>query len=603
MDDHTEHPTYEEAATAGAPSDTPISAEEASAAVHASYAHPERVGGYEIVDVLGEGGFGLVYLAEQRDKVARRVALKVIKPGMDSKSVLTRFSAERQTLALMNHPGLAKVFDAGMTEDGRPYFVMELVHGDAINRFCDKKKLTIEDRLELFMQVCDAIQHAHMKGVIHRDLKPGNILVETPEGGPRVRVIDFGVAKALHTKPGEVLATEAGQVIGTPEFMSPEQARGSDAIDTRSDVYALGVVLYELLTGRLPFDSREMRETGPLGMIRFIEEVEPPKPSVTVTGKRKKASAESEIRELGEVNWKAAAEKRGLDEKKLHDRLKGDLDWIVMKCLAKDQERRYESPSALARDIKNYLDDRPVSAGPPSLRYQAGKFLKRNRVGVSAALLVLLALVLGFGTAVVGFVRASNEADRARLAEAEAERRADELAKTVEFQAATFSEVDIEQLGRFVGDRILSRLATDLQRSGVSAAESTEQLQPIKEALQLINLTDLGRDVINEGVFRRAVESLSTAFSDEPLVEASLRHTLAETCRELGLIDLALENVGRALDLRREHAGGEARSTLDSRDLRAMVLVSQSRTDEARAIVEETLEARERLFGPDDPDT
>ncbi len=342
-----------------------------------------RIGHYRLHELIGEGGGGAVYLAEQEEPVRRRVALKILKLGMDTRQVIARFEVERQALALMDHPNIAKVFDAGATATGRPYFVMELVRGPRITDYCDQNRLSTEARLKLFLQVCHAIQHAHQKGVIHRDIKPSNILVTLADDLPVPKMIDFGIAKAVGERlTDKTLTTGLEPFIGTPDYMSPEQtgAGGLD-IDTRSDIYALGVLLYELLTGRTPFEATELRRGGLADIIRRIREEEPPTPSTRV--RRLEASEQVEI-----------AQHRGTDAAKLFRSLRGELDWIVMKCLDKDRARRYDTAKELARDIECQLLGRPVGAAAQTLRYQTVKFVHRHRaVLATAAALVLMALV------------------------------------------------------------------------------------------------------------------------------------------------------------------------------------------------------------------
>ena len=364
-----------------------------------------RIGPYKLVSMLGEGGFGCVYLADQEQPVRRKVALKILKLGMDTKQVIGRFEAERQVLALMDHPNIAKVLDAGATESGRPYFVMELVKGVPITEYCDTHQLSTKERLVLFMLVCHAVQHAHQKGIIHRDLKPSNVLIAMHDGKPVPKVIDFGIAKALDQKLTEkTVFTEMRQLIGTPEYMSPEQAEmtGID-IDTRSDVYSLGVLLYELLTGTTPFDARELREAGYGEIQRIIREVEPQKPSTRLST-------------LGE-KLTDIAKRRKAEPKLLTKSLRGDLDWIAMKCLEKDRTRRYETANALAMDVLRFLCDEPVAATPPSLRYRMGKFVRRNRrlaysISAIAAVLVLTSSVAVFFALREAQARRNAERDR-----------------------------------------------------------------------------------------------------------------------------------------------------------------------------------------------
>jgi serine/threonine protein kinase/WD40 repeat protein len=380
------------------------------------------IGRYKLLQNIGEGGFGAVFLAEQREPVARKVALKIIKLGMDTRQVIARFEAERQALALMDHPHIARVIDAGATESGRPYFVMEYVKGDPIIAFADAHKLSIRERLELFTQVCQAVQHAHTKGIIHRDLKPGNILVSMSDGRPFARVIDFGIAKATGAMGGRLtdktLFTEHHQLIGTPEYMSPEQAEGSPDIDTRTDVYSLGVLLYELLTGATPFDADRLRSAAFAEMQRIIKEEDPPSPSLrldrrlgTKSGQKGGAGVPPAAPQPSgtpspKPSLDLVAAARRADPARLGLLIKGELDWIVMKALDKDRARRYETPSQLAADVQRHLAGEAVIAAPPSLGYRVRKFVRRNRGPVVATSLVAIVLVLGIAGTSIGFGRA-----------------------------------------------------------------------------------------------------------------------------------------------------------------------------------------------------
>jgi len=346
----------------------------------------DRIGHYKILQKLGEGGCGVVYMAEQTDPVRRRVALKVIKLGMDTKQVIARFEAERQALALMDHPNIAKVLDAGTTGRGRPYFVMELVKGIRITDYCNQHHLPTTERLGLFTQICQAIQHAHQKGIIHRDIKPSNILVTLHDGVPVPKVIDFGIAKATEQALTEkTVFTAFGQFMGTPAYMSPEQAELSGLdIDTRSDIYALGVLLYELLTGRTPFDAKELLQAGLDEMRRRIREEEPVRPSTRLST-------------LADADLTEVARQRQSEPAKFARFIRGDLDWIVMKCLEKDRTRRYETANGLAMDLRRYLNNEPVVARPPSASYRFQKLVRRNKLAVAAVTGVAIALLLGMG--------------------------------------------------------------------------------------------------------------------------------------------------------------------------------------------------------------
>ncbi|MFT5856372.1 MAG: WD40 repeat protein/serine/threonine protein kinase [Verrucomicrobiales bacterium] len=361
------------------------------------------IGPFKLLDLLGEGGCGMVYAADQQKPVRRQVALKIIKLGMDTKSVIARFESERQALALMDHPNIAKVFDAGATENGRPYFVMELVHGVPITNFCDQQKLSTRERLQLFIQVCNAIQHAHQKGIIHRDIKPSNILIAEGDHGPVPKVIDFGIAKATEQRLTEhTLFTAVESFIGTPTYMSPEQAEvGGIDIDTRSDLYSLGVLLNELLVGRTPFDAAELQRMSLDGMRRTIRETEPERPSQAFA-------------KLPWVEQERVAECHDCDPPKLLGVLRGDLDWIVNECLEKDRSRRYAAASDLVADIERHLNSQPVLARPPSTIYRAGKLLRRHGGAIAAGLLLLLTLLAGITVSTTQAIRATHAEKEAR---------------------------------------------------------------------------------------------------------------------------------------------------------------------------------------------
>jgi serine/threonine protein kinase len=384
------------------------------------------VGPYKLLQPIGEGGMGVVYMAEQTEPVRRRVALKIIKPGMDSRQVIARFEAERQALALMDHQNIARVLGAGTTESGRPYFVMELVHGVPITQFCDDKHLTPHERLALFVPVCRAIQHAHQKGIIHRDIKPSNVLVTMYDDKPVPKVIDFGVAKAIeHRLTERTMFTQFGALVGTFEYMSPEQAEmNAFGVDTRSDVYSLGVLLYELLTGTTPLERPRLRSAALHELVRLIKEEEAPRPSARLSS-------------LDRLPSVAAA--RRTEPGRLPKLVRGELDWIVMRCLEKDRARRYETASGLARDVERYLADEPVEAGPPGPRYRLGKFARKHRTALVTAAAFATLLVAGVVVSTWQAVRATSAERAAKHSELEAkdERLAALVAKQQALDAKT----------------------------------------------------------------------------------------------------------------------------------------------------------------------
>ncbi len=516
----------------------------------------EMIGHYKLLEKIGEGGFGSVWAAEQREPVKRRVALKIIKLGMDTKQVIARFEAERQALAMMDHPNIAKVFDAGSTETGRPYFVMELVRGVPILEYCDREKLDTKARLDLFTRVCHAIQHAHQKGIIHRDIKPGNVLVTLHDGVPVPKVIDFGIAKATNAELTEkTIYTQHHQMIGTPAYMSPEQAEMSGLdIDTRSDIYSLGVLLYELLTGTTPFDTRSLMEAGFGEMMRILREDEPHKPSTRLSS-------------LGETGTRTAQQRR-TDLKKLGLVLRGDLDWIVMKCLEKDRARRYDTANGLAADIGRHLSDEPVIAGPPSARYKLGKFVKRNRGQVAAGAVIAAVLVLGVVGTSFGMVWALNERDRSTQAETRTAQRAEELEQVADFQAEQLGAIDTEMMGII------------LRRSLIDGVPE-ERREQVETSLGGLNFTNIALETLEENIFERTIEAIDTQFADQPLVRAKLLGTMGRTLRKLGLLDLATDPQERALKIRLEQLGDDDRATLRGFNNMASLLQVQGKLDEA----------------------
>ncbi len=452
-------------------------------------------GRYRLLEEIGEGGMGSVWVADQTQPVRRRVAIKLIKPGMDSRQVLARFEAERQALAVMDHPNIAKVLDGGVTDEGRPYFVMEYVKGMPITEFCDQAKVTVAERLNLFVQVCQAVQHAHQKGIIHRDLKPSNILVCLYDGHPIPKVIDFGLAKAIHQPLTEhTWYTAHGAMVGTPMYMSPEQAEFNNLdIDTRTDIYSLGVILYELLTGTTPLDRRRFKEAAWQEMVRLIKEEEPSKPSTKLSGSGTLPSV---------------AAQRSLEPAQLTRLVRGDLDWIVMKTLEKERSRRYETANGLARDLQRYLADEVVEARPPSASYRLRKLVRRNRRVVAAAALVALALVGGIAGTTWGMMRAV-----AARRDAEEQKAKAIAAASAEQSANRQAQKRLAQIEK--DNEIITSIFTDLDIRKVKQGN-----EPL-EAVLAARLVKAGSQLEGEAV-------------GDPLVVAGLQERLGMSLMSLG---------------------------------------------------------------------
>ncbi len=577
-------------------------------------------GRYKLLEEIGEGGMGTVWVAEQTEPVRRKVALKLIKAGMDSKSVLARFEAERQALAVMDHPNIAKVFDGGLTDAGRPYFVMEYVKGVPITDYCDATRLSVQERLHLFVQVCQAVQHAHQKGIIHRDLKPSNILVAPYDDLPVPKVIDFGLAKAMHQSLTErTLHTAHETVLGTPLYMSPEQAQLNNIdVDTRSDIYSLGVLLYELLTGTTPLEKQRFKEAAWDEIKRLIREEEPPRPSTRLSSSNTLPSL---------------AAGRQIEPARLTKLVRGELDWIVMKSLEKDRARRYETANGFAADVQRYLSGEPVLAAPPSARYRLGKFARKHRAGLTTAAAIGLLLVAGVAVSSWQAVRATRAEADARLAEldarqaqqaeadrAEGERLAklDAVAQTEQAQkrllqiekandilGSIFENLDPKEIAK--AERPLQAILVEKLDKAVAQLEGESIGDPlvvaamqIKFGNSLVGLGEPGKAIV---LLEKARATRQAKLGPEHLDTLCSMNELALAYQHAGKRDLALPLLEESLKLFKAKLGAEHPDTLTSMNNLALAYVAAGKLDLALPLQEETLKLQKVKLGPEHPQT
>ncbi len=586
--------------------------------VDTSHAKSQWIGPYKLLQKIADGGMGSVWMAQQESPIRRRVAIKIIRPELDSRQIFARFDAERQALAIMSHPNIARVLDAGTADDGRPYFAMELVQGIPLTSYCDNNELTIRQRLELFLPVCQAVQHAHQKGIIHRDLKPSNILVTLYDGRPVPKVVDFGLAKALDHRSkltDQTLYTEFGQVVGTLQYMSPEQAEmNSLDIDTRSDIYSLGVMVYELLTGSTPIERKTIDKNAVLQVLQSIRETDPPRPSLRL----------SESADVIE----GISSHRKIEPKRLSQMVQGDLDWIVMKALEKDRSRRYPTATSLAEDLERYLQSKPIVARPPSFSYLLSKFFVKHRNACLAAIAMLVLLVFGLIGTSIGLWQADSErraanianqqtkeakkeqerqrieadknATRAIVAEGVAKQRASDLQRIVELQKLQLTSIDIQSMATQLEAILAEKF--EVAKKGITKDSSSDSTS-FQELSAKLNFVDISRAVLQKSIFDPYVDLIEAKYLDQPEVAISVLNTISKIENDLGLHEASLRPSRLAFEQANEKFGKQHSQTLQLMSGLSLYLAAAGKRSEAESLCEETLKLRRSKLGDSHPDT
>jgi len=544
---------------------------------------PQSIDDYTVKKHIGRGAFGDVFLCQEQHPPHRELAIKVIRAGMDTADVLARFEAEKNALSMMNHPAIARILDAGATEDGNPYFAMEYVDGVPLTEYCASNRITLEERLRLFIEICHGVQHAHNKAVVHRDLKPSNIMVTEIDGAPQIKIIDFGLVKSLlQPLRDHSIHTQYGVALGTFEYMSPEQVKsGGIHLDTRSDIYALGAILYEILTGEFAFP--DLRTHGYAELLRTITKVDAVRPSLRLQATDPARASDHASTLSSEID-------------PLIRKLKTELDWIVMKSLEKEPERRYQTAQEFAQDISNFLAGDPVHAKPPSVTYLLKKTAIRNRGILTATILVFLSLAIGFSWAL-------SERSKAQSAAQAEMSRSEELQEVIQFQNFQLGNFDLAKMGQQQLSDLMEASKSHAIDSGLEGEALENHIENIEAVLAPINWTDLSKKTLHVNILKPSVEVISSQFSDRPLVRANLLQTLGQTFLHIGLVTEPTEILHTALKLRREHQGNDHPDTLILINNIGGMLQDQGKLDEAMSFYKEALEGSRRVLGIDHPKT